>query len=88
MSQFTLLYFELNNLIFSPDHGSNQSRAKVIINKLRRDLNTEEYSPELKQVLIDEIDRMEMYYNKYMLLDEDTKSVYMIILRSMIEKIF
>lgn len=70
-------------------HGSNQQRCKNLIIKLKNDLNSNDFSPQVKKQLEREIDSLEksyekiindIEYNKYM-----PSTAYM---RSFIDKVF
>lgn len=52
-------------VLLTDEHGSDQSRAKDCLLKLRRDLRRGDYaSPEIKEELINEIEKLELQYNK------------------------
>lgn len=60
-------------LLYSDEHGSNQSRAMDCILKLERDLKSGDYPPEMKSTLIDEIRRLKQEYNDIVNCSPDTK---------------
>ena len=86
LSKISLLELELTEAVVQPTHGTQQNRTKVMINKLHRDLDNNEFSPEVREILLEEIENLETYYNKYTLMDKDEKSIFVITLRCAIEK--
>ena len=65
--------FEIFNGMNGDVHGTHQERAKSCIKKLKADLKKEDFPPELKEELQNEINKLEDRYRKLITATPDDK---------------
>lgn len=65
------LEIEISTSIFAEVHGTNMERCQECIEKLKWDLKHNDFSPELKEELVEEINKMTAQYKAYTQLEKD-----------------
>lgn len=69
-------------------HGTNQERAKASINKLKKDLNKGDFTPQMKEDLMKEITELEELYQSYLTKDPEFKNGISVAVRKVVDTVF
>lgn len=69
-------------------HGTNTERCRDCLRKLKTDLNSEDYRPEMKQALESEIAELERRYQSMLNMTDEEKNTALIFVRHVVDKIF
>lgn len=67
--------YEAMNAMFEP-HGSTQERCHECLKKLKNDLKSSDFSPELKEELEDEIKRIDDQYKRIVNMTDEEKGIF------------
>ena len=69
-------------------HGTSQNRTKSMINKLKADLNGNDFPPDVKNDITEELRQLEEIYDKYILMNGNEKRTLTMSFRALVEKYY